>query len=435
MENCVNCGAGIAHEPVVCHEGNDWCAICAEVNLFKSEVDDEYYPRSQRVLFNHTYMTEEQKEDIIDEQYYRCQHCDDLIHRELDCYHNINSNGYEETWCETCSDDNSFCCYSCDEQFNNDEMETDNRDNRYCNSCYHDETIECERCDVRLHQDDSYWRDDRCYCEGCQPSDRIHGYFYNPTKMFHFQDYENNNGIYYKKETAYLGVELEVDTPDDSASVVADECTLLHNENYTYLKEDSSINGFEIVTQPSTFETLRKEYKWREKLNQLQENGARGYDSGDCGIHVHITKRAYQPIVWWKAIKFMSKCESQVWRFSQRGDNNSYCKISDVYNYDNGAEFNFIKEYPRNSHTRYLALNFGDRQPTGEFRLFRSTTNHERFWASIEFAYGLMDFCVNHGYNFIRRSESDVVWREFMLHIKKLGYHTLYNHLIKRNIN
>ncbi len=435
MENCVNCGAGVV-EPIIDHAGNEWCPICAEVNLFQSEIDDEYYPRDRRVRFENKYMTEDQKEEILEEEYFICESCGEHEHNdestEVETARRYGDSNLQN-WCRTCVDDDTTVCDDCGTATSFSTINVVDGEN-FCGDCYNNNVNECEGCGVHVTTDNTHWRDDNSYCEDCVPSDIIHGYFYNPHSIFHKEEYENNKGVYYKKQTAYLGVEIEVDTPNDSANNVAEACDLLHNEDYTYLKEDSSIDGFEIVTHPSTFETLKNKYNWREKLTQLQDNGARGYDSGDCGIHVHVTKSAYQPIVWWKAIKFMSKCESQILKFSQRGDNLSYCRIKDVYDYDNGAECNFIKQYPRNSNTRYLALNFGDRQPTGEFRIFRSTTHHERFWASIEFSYGLIDFCVHHGYSHIKRTASWILWEEFMEHIKKLGYQTLYNHLVKRNI-
>ena len=438
MEMCVNCDVS-TNETTVCYEDKHWCGTCAEVNLFMSDVDQEYYPRSMRVIFENNRMTEEQRDEIIDEQYSRCDHCSELIHNELDESYEVEryrgGRTIHETWCESCADDTTVC-HQCGERCD-DEQIIRSIGNDYCTPCHDDNIRMCDDCGEEMHRDDTYYDDDDTLCSGCsdnRSSNLIKGYFYNPTRFFHREDYEVKLGAFYQKNTAYLGIELEVDTPDDSAIDVARRCHLLHDEQYIYLKEDASINGFEIVTQPSTFEALKNDYKWKDILEQLQENGARGYDSGDCGIHVHITKQAYTPIVWWRAIKFLSKCETQVGRFSQRGDNTSYCKIKDVESYDNGCMWNFIKEYPRNSGTRYLAINFGDRQPTGEFRLYRSTTNKERFWASIEFSYGLMDFCNNHGYNFIRRNPSHVVWKEFMNHIKKLGYQTLYKHLVKRSI-
>jgi hypothetical protein len=341
--------------------------------------------------------------NCVSEQTFFCQNHEVRYHNDVG-YRYVYTNHGEQIWCEEAYEDYAATCPSCSDNYVRDNME------------YHENTEE--------H-----------YCENCGVPEpeyhvEVHNYFYNPTTVFNQVTNEIRRGRYMKRDTPYFGVEVEVDT-EDYFRDVANECPSLADESQIYCKEDSSTDGFEIITQPMTFE-YHKSFGWRDILKEVHDAGGRGYDSGNCGIHVHITKSSYPPIVWWKVIEFIYKCKSYVQRFSQRNGNYTYCHYLPATSYEG---YNNKKgQYPH-SDQRYVALNFGDRHPTAEFRFFRSTTKHERFWASLEFTHAVMLFCNNHGYACIKRYDEEKVWNMFVRYVAENTPHqSLLKHLKRRQL-
>jgi hypothetical protein len=427
VHSCTNCGRNTSEVVINQESGGAVCSLCSDIILFQSAVDNLYYPRAMRVMGSYGWCTQEQKDEEMN--YFSCSSCDDRVHQEF-LYH-----FHGDDYCQSCYDETTFTCSSCgDVEHESDRYFLD--DENYCESCYSDVRHSCYECGEIRHIDNLVEHNEECYCEDCVPEEPevvIQRYFYNPTINFNKVKGENMTGKYLKREAPYYGVELEVDTPNDYYRDVASNCTLLANEEQIYCKEDASIDGFEIITQPMTFE-YQKQFGWRNILKQVHENGGRGYDSGKCGIHVHVTKEAYSPILWWKVLLFTDNCRSYIQRFAQRNGNYRYCKYESSYNY---GGYNSKKDtYPYSAEeNRYVAINFSDRHPTVEFRIFRSTTQHERFWASIEFVHALISFCNNHGYSCIKRYDQEKLWSMFVKYIHtNTSNKTLLKHFKKRNL-
>jgi hypothetical protein len=389
------------------------------------------------------FMTQQQADEPIEETQ-TCDGCNNDYPISLmeDEGTTVEHNGDEHRVCPNCYEEDVIWCENqCDSAIYNEgaryvQMANGNQ-HAMCDCCADERGVSCVSCDEYISDEDEHWyeRNQAYYCVGCMPTEvnHVRNYMYNPTTNFRRLDWENQNaGKYSYREAPYFGIEIEVDTPYEDYQDVARKCELLHDESKTYLKEDSSTEGFEIVTQPMTFE-FQKQMGWRNILNQVREEGGRGYDSGNCGIHVHISKASYSPLTWWKVLEFMTKCRAFVKMFAQRNGNYRWCEYKhprEYQGYNDRANC-----YPSNPDTRYVHVNFGDRQPTAEFRIFRSTTSHDRFWASIEFSYAVVEFCVNHGYPSIVRYDSEQVWNDFIIFIKeKTSHQTLLKHLIKRNL-
>ncbi len=425
--SCYNCGFTDFEERTILNEinGARACQSCASVLLFQSDYDRCYYPRNIRVR------TEEQgyiPQTQIDnpELYTECNSCSKGFHTS-NLTIVFDGQGSEQLICGDCINENNYvecngCSTSMDTAFSvliNAGEETIVR----CYNCADEISGTCQECSERtINTYDAEWR-----CTGCIPessSVRIHQYNYRPTLKFNG---DRSAGKYNKNLPTFLGIELEVDADFDEADDAANECRLLHNEDYIYLKEDSTTNGFEIVTHPSTF-AYHKQSKWRDILKELNENDLSSYDGNRCGIHVHVTKNAFSPIVWWKVIEFSWKCKSLIKMFAQRNGNYEYCRYREPHLYGTLSCDRFPCAPSRYSHINTT-------HETVEFRMFRGTTDIERFWSTIEFVHALLEFCRTHGYSFIKRSEKQALWDEFCKHLKQQNYCiTLFKHLNRRNL-
>ena len=88
----------------------------------------------------------------------------------------------------------------------------------------------------------------------------------------------------------FLGVELEMEMNDyGKKNLVYKELhRLLHTNKNFVLERDGSLNyGFELITQPHTYEKLLKTLKVVEEIPNVSAKSSR------CGMHVHISKKAF----------------------------------------------------------------------------------------------------------------------------------------------
>jgi hypothetical protein len=387
-------------------------------------------------------MTREQRDN--NHQYTNCEHCG--ISTLEESLNNVPAyGGLRANLCPECVQSQTEECGMpdcCQIQYGGlSQARTGDHLIRFiCDGCEEDDAGGCEACDETIILDcDTFHEEEGVYyCNPCMPrvqSPEIHSWNGNPTRVMNHLELENvEHGKYHRREYPYFGIELEVNTPREYYRDVASRMTCLADETKTYLMEDGSISdGFEVVSQPMTFE-YHKKFGWRKILEKLHDEGCRSYDSGECGIHVHVTLRAYTPLTWWKVIEFLYKCKAFVKMFAQRNGNYRWCQYIPADEYDGYTDR--ARSYPSLSTTeRYKAINFGSRQPTAEFRLFRGTTKHERFWASVEFTYAVVEFCNVHGYASIVRYDAEQVWNEFILFVaENTSHHTLLKHLTRRRL-
>ncbi len=149
---------------------------------------------------------------------------------------------------------------------------------RYCDNC--GESWRCQDCtggnyftcgDCQYHDD--YYEDDY--------DGRIYDYGYKPELIFKGD-----------RSQPMMGVELEVGR---SQTVIADTVEMFtgHSQEHLYMKEDSSIQGVEIVTHPMTLQYAR-EYNFGKLLRELRRNGCE-VDSG-YGLHIHVGRKSFRKL-------------------------------------------------------------------------------------------------------------------------------------------
>lgn len=215
----------------------------------------------------------------------------------------------------------------------------------------------------------------------------------------------------------YFGVELEVECPVR----VPKNATLakIYDPSSMCIKHDGSLeNGAEIVTVPATFRWwMEHEEEWTKRLDTLRTAGFRSYDSGRCGMHIHIDRRAFTPSSLLKLMELIYGDGKELFmNISQRSDF-TYCSFSaqdaihrserigkaisalDGDRSDRAADAKLERARqagPYDAPFRRVAVNVPTAHPTVELRFFRGTLNAASFWKNVECAKALLDFVSTH---------------------------------------
>ena len=131
----------------------------------------------------------------------------------------------------------------------------------------------------------------RCLCGNGTLERPVHAYSCKPKLIFRGKS----------KHKIHMGFELEtkIRRGDDSQEIhdaALFAMQALQIPDIAQLKYDSSIGGgFEIVTQPHTFEKYRDDSSilW-ETIDTLRKvHGARSWDAKTCGLHIHVSRNAF----------------------------------------------------------------------------------------------------------------------------------------------
>lgn len=383
IKTCYHCGSVITDDYVTDIDGDTYCDDCKE-HLFYCDNCEEWYNRDQ---YNFEYV--EGKiicEDCFNElDIHLCEHCDEYHQETFD----IGGPSRYFWVCRDCRDENYFECSDCEEWFQNNEYNEHNG-NGYCDECYNN------------------------------ISRYIHDYDYKPEPEFFENTGENTN--------TYFGIELEIDgsgEDEDNAEEILDVANRFFD--HIYIKHDGSLDdGFEIVSQPCTFEYHVENFPWKEILQKSSELGYKSHDSGTCGLHVHISREGFYnqeagitKLLWivekfWDNIlTFSRRTESQVSRWAKR------------YGLESSPEL--LKHKADNAAGRYFAINLSNYH-TVELRIFRGTLNYNTFLATLQFCNLLIDICNNWSLQEI----AGIQWQNIVDASKQ--YNELMEYLISKNL-
>jgi len=192
-----------------------------------------------------------------------------------------------------------------------------------------------------------------------------------------------------------MGFELEVEARNTTRSEGAE---LAHTQlgDRAYLKEDGSLSdGFEIVTHPHTLSMYQTSFPW-DTLDKLQRAGMRSWNTRTCGLHVHVSRRAFHvkngiftDIVKTQGheLRFMKLIydnQRMVERIAGRSNNN-YASFQDknklVSKVKHGTQEN----------GRYSAINT-ENDATLEVRVFKGSLRKERVLSALEFVHSAVEY-------------------------------------------
>ena len=262
---------------------------------------------------------------------------------------------------------------------------------------YSDELVfDCDG-DLNFRDDLYYWESDGEYHHDSEDDDNsdddersegpnislIRNYSYKPTTEFISMPYD-------AKEVPFFGLELEVERMDKSETSRGDMAKKIENKAW-YFKNDGSLNnGFEIVTHPLTFSYIKHSAKnFESALNELSCNAYNSYNANTCGMHIHISKKAFSTWQLYKFMKFFAENVPFIVAISQR----KMEKLAQWANIEDNDENTLMyKAKKKNGNSaRYVAINLQN-YSTIEVRIFRGTLNFQSFMKNIEFVHALYMF-------------------------------------------
>lgn len=277
-------------------------------------------------------------------------------------------------------------------------------DDTYCETCFDDNVYECDACC------ESYWADNGHDCSYDEDDDYsiIHNYDYRPRAIF----------FGHQESKYYLGFELEVEAVHESRSEGA---LLAQNElgEHAYMKSDGSLNdGFEIVTHPHTLEAY-KELNW-SALDKLRAKGYRSWNTETCGLHVHVSRTAFgngdrrnsrqfilsRQMHELRFMKLVYDNQRQVERLAGRPSNH-YASFM-----DKGKLVQKVK-HGSQQNGRYSVINT-DNQDTLEVRIFRGSLKKETVMSALEFVTASVEYTRNLK---VTSTNKALTWARFVAYV------------------
>ena len=286
-----------------------------------------------------------------------------------------NGNVAARHLCTECQED-AHTCYHCNEIQHTDNTSYVNNGYSVCEQCLAHNYTWCDTCGEYYRygcDDHDVWNDDY--------NSNIHDYGYQPSPNFYVREIETNrivrtNKTELIKDTPFMGFELEIEVNNNDRGDTAAEL-LSNNSDWLYCKYDGSLDhGFEIVSHPHTL-TAYNLRKW-DWITTLKDNGCTSWNTGTCGLHVHINKSAFENNGHiWKFTNLILYNRNQATRLAGRSDN---------------QWSSFYKEYKKVGKVlkgeldpqRYSAVNLMNYR-TIEVRMFRGSLHEPRVRAALEF--------------------------------------------------
>jgi len=296
----------------------------------------------------------------------------------------------------------------------------DVRNDTWCESCFDDDAVYCE-------DNGEYWpRDDAFYSEV-----RDAYYTYDRDSDDDNEDDEddsdqpimsystnvlnvlgNESGIKSSHFGEFtMGIELEMTSGESYADSAAESVRSRLGSSYCIIKSDGSLpsNGFEVVTSPHGLATHIEKFKTWEI-----DPAYRAWNTGKCGMHVHIDSRAFTQLTLGKFLMFINSNGNVDFIRKIAGRHPS---VDDQARSYCAAEHQSILTNPKKavkgkSGERYRMVNmcnlggreaqrlglsmdnsYNGKYNTVELRIFRASLKKERLLAQIEFTHASVMFC------------------------------------------
>jgi len=295
------------------------------------------------------------------------------------------------------------------------------RNDTWCESCFDDDAVYCE-------DNGEYWpRDDAYYSES---RDAYYTYDRDEEDGDDDDDDDDRNQPIMSYSTNVIsvlgksssvvsshfgeftmGIELEMTSGDHDSNEAAESVRSRLGSAYCIIKSDGSLphNGFEVVTSPQGLAKHIEVFKAWEI-----DPAYRAWNTGKCGMHVHIDSRAFTQLTVGKFLMFINSSGNVDFIRKIAGRHPS---VDDQARSYCAAEHQSILANPKTavkgkSGERYRMVNMcnlGSREAkrlglsmdnsyngkynTVELRIFRASLKKERLLAQIEFTHASVMFC------------------------------------------
>jgi len=298
-------------------------------------------------------------------------------------------------YCNECFEVKFDRCYDCRETYPSGELVRSHITNEvYCRNCFEEIFIFCYGCECEVFSHDAYYNehDGNYYCENCYSEcceiDSVYHYDYRPDSFTYYRsknESKNNN----QSKNLYYGIELEVENESnvDMADVVD------NLPEFVYAKQDGSLTyGFEIVSNPTTYQWLKENTAQWLRILDIRKKGFRSYNTNTCGIHIHLSKNYFSSLHLYKFLTVFYKPENAkfILRISQRVKSN-FDRWATLCERPNDKNIYYKAKNKTGNLERYSAINLQNPH-TIEIRIFRGTLNPRSFWKNIEFLQAIIDF-------------------------------------------
>ena len=309
-----------------------------------------------------------------------CEYCESTGTTN-DEWYNVDN----QSWCESCWENESFTCNRCDYCVNsNRDGGTNVGDEYWCEDCVSNNATYCDECD-------EYYLDGRG-CENCGGGDgRVHQYSYKPNPIFHGG---NDNNL-------YMGFELEMsygDESDNYRSTIPDVLPL-EQADVCYLKSDSSIEGwgYELVTHPHTLGAYERATDLWNYIESCRTKGARSWDTTSCGLHVHVSRTAFKSGAHThRFLSLIYRNPREMMKLAGR-KNSRYARFDDVYKPDEWGipQFNLRDKVHAGSFTERMSAVNTNNDYTLELRFFRGNMKREGIMSALELSHASVEYTRN----------------------------------------
>lgn len=368
---CERCGEYEVHNEVCVVDGENWCRDCAEGHSFECSDCGQRFPDNDARCVGTPGIFRTICESCA-EEYFTCERCGWVLHDDRAVWVG------DEVFCERCADRVASPCTRCNEWTLRDHL-TSVGDDVYCESCADYISYQtCDDCGHTDYEDEMSYseEDDAWYCNGC----------YNRASTQSIRSYHHGPCLHFYGEGKYhLGVELEVDGGDRGDRYDSARRAIATMEDRVYCCEDGSLDtGFEIITHPHTYDEMKK-LPWEQMMRELSETGWRGHDVDTAGLHVHISRTAFDSTDaiarlcsffeahWDFVTKFSRRKPEKLKSWAHR--KGEYCEVV--------LKTKDLKGRVNSDGDRYCAVNTTNRN-TVEIRVFKSTLKHTTLLAALE---------------------------------------------------
>ena len=401
---CDKCGKVISkYEGSVFDETNEhWCRECA--NEFLEEHDDYIKCYQCGTIVPKDEATKDYAGDwfcqeCADNYLTTCDDCGRIVWAE-DCFW-VESD--EIQICPNCYDASYASCTVCGTiQRVSDMQEYDGE--YYCERHFEERFTTCDECGETIPIDDAHDIDGYNYCDSCYEEKRGSIFSWHDDKV----RYRINNmpGEDYLNEVT-IGIEHEVGCYEDRAGEYSNDLYYIMNKergtyDNIYICSDSSVEGFEIISQPMTIRYFNEVYfpKYLAAFEYMKSHSFNGEDEGGMHIHFRIPCLNKYMVARLNNIIYGTMDDIEILTRISRRTCSSFERWCDAHDrqYSTQEILNRfgLPDTPtiyRAVNGRNVALNWdGNRTETYELRMFNSTMDVQKYLASVEFVIALTDF-------------------------------------------
>ena len=361
------------------------------------------------------------------------------------------------TWCRRCHSRYYQPCDECNTMVFNDNRRSvlhvfedgEAVSRMVCNTCSDTHYTRCDTCDTLQSTGAMIQRHNRTICHRCDenimfdndgdimvlPKNQIITHYrYRPDKLIFNKNDEQTE--------MYFGIELEIDGAGERHDYAHELMKMVHeNAKYqmAYIKHDGSLeSGFEIVTQPCSYDFHANSFPWAEVMNLAREMGYESKPS--CGLHIHVsrkyfgrtTERQDEKIAkviyivekfWAQIVKFSRRTEAKMHRWARRYMNDGWERRrpdltpSDMLN------------IAYRSHNRYACVNLRN-EHTIEFRMFRGTMQKDVLFSALQFVKLICEIANEKSVNEL----NVMTWGHIVNEAKRREYTLLMKYFKSRNL-